>query len=87
MNNGIDSPEIRGSSKCEKERALRAKKLVRDTLSNAKVINLKRIKRGKYFRIVADVEYDRGDLGAMLIKMGLARKYDGAKKSKKGWCE
>ena len=39
------------------------------------------MQRGKYFRILADVEVDGVDLGTLLVKEGLAKVYDGGKKS------
>lgn len=52
---GVDTPEIRTRNKCEKEKAYRAKKIVEDLLKQAKTIELVGVKRGKYFRIVADI--------------------------------
>jgi micrococcal nuclease len=56
--------------------------LVNSLLKNAKVIELKNMKRGKYFRIVADVYYDGKNLAEILIKNKLAVKYDGGTKTK-----
>jgi endonuclease YncB( thermonuclease family) len=63
--NGIDTPEIRG--KCEKEKydAQQAKEMVADILKDAKVVTLKNMQRGKYFRIAADVMIDGEDLGEL----------------------
>ena len=47
-------------------------------------IVLKNPKRGKYFRIVADVEINGMDLGKLLIWMGYAKAYDG-KSSRPDW--
>ena len=55
---GVDTPEIRTKNKCEKEKARNAKKLVANLFKHAKRIDLENIKRGKYFRIVADVIID-----------------------------
>ena len=54
--NGIDTSEIRG--KCDKEKydAEQAKGMVEEFLKDAERIDLKNMERGKYFRIVADVE-------------------------------
>ena len=82
--NGVDTPEIRTKSKCEKTKARTARKLVGNLLKNAKRIDLKNIKRGKYFRIAADIEYDGKNLASILIKNKLAYEYYGGKK-KKGW--
>lgn len=38
------------------------------------------MKRGKYFRIVADVIVDDENLGDILVKSGFAKYYDGGKK-------
>ncbi len=73
--NGIDCPEMRDSNKEMRKRAERAKKFTEDKLEKAKVIKLKNMKRGRYFRIVADVEVDKKDLGKMLVKEGLAERY------------
>ena len=84
--NGIDTPEIKG--KCEKEKydAKQARDLVADILRDAEKITLKNMKRGKYFRIAADVIIDGENLADMLIQAGMAIRYDGGKKTHK-WCE
>ena len=79
--NGIDTPEMRGSPPEIKALANLAKAIVYDRLTTAETVILKNIKRGKYFRVVADVEYDGKDLAEELIKAGLAKKYDGGTKS------
>jgi micrococcal nuclease len=81
--NGIDTPEIRG--KCEKEKydAQQAKEMVADILKDAKVVTLKNMQRGKYFRIAADVMIDGEDLGELLVEAGMAIRYDGCKKTHK----
>jgi len=83
--NGIDTPEMRG--KCPKEKALarEAKQFTVAVLRNAKKIELKNMKRGKYFRIVADVYADGKNLGTMLIMNNLAVPYSGGHKAK-DWC-
>jgi micrococcal nuclease len=84
--NGIDTPEIRG--KCEKEKydAKQAKEIVSNILKNAEHITLKNMKRGKYFRIAADVVVDGENLADVLIDAGMAVRYDGGKKTH-NWCE
>lgn len=84
--NGIDTPERRG--KCTKEKALakKAKQLTVSILRSSKVIELRNIKRGKYFRIIADVYADGKSLADMLIKNDLAVYYDGGTKTK-DWCK
>lgn len=84
--NGIDTPEIKGE--CEKEKVLAriGKKLVANLFKGAQEINLKNMKRGKYFRIVADVIVDGRSVAAALIKNKLAVPYDGGTKTK-DWCK
>lgn len=83
---GVDTPEIRGKCKVEKEIALRARTFSRDQLTNAKVIELRNMQRGKYFRILADVCLDGVSLGRELIRTGLAVEYQG-RGQKRDWCE
>lgn len=81
---GIDAPEIRGKCKNEKELARKAKKVTVEILRNAKIIELHNMKRGKYFRILAQVIVDGKNLGQLLIKSGHARSYSGG--ARLGWC-
>lgn len=80
--NGIDTPEMRDKRPAIRELASQAKMFAVGKLRTAKRIELRNIKRGKYFRIVADVYVDGESLADMLIKAGLAKPYDGGKKSK-----
>jgi micrococcal nuclease len=82
---GLDTPEIHGKCKEEKELAQKAKKYVVDQISNDPMI-LKNIHYGKYAgRILADVELKNGhDLAQLLIRKGLGRQYLGGKR--KSWC-
>ena len=82
--NGIDTPELRGKCDKEKQLARKAKQFTVEHLRSAKSITLKNIKRGKYFRLIADVYIDGVSLGEQLIKQGHAVKYIG--KTKKQWC-
>ena len=84
--NGVDTPEIRSKDPCEKKKAKEARDYVKSRLKNAKYIDLRNIKRGKYFRIVADVVVNNRYISHELLKMGLAVPYDGGKKSKVNWC-
>jgi len=83
--NGIDTPEIKAH--CEKEKILAraAKKVVVALLRNAHKIELRNIKRGKYFRLIADVYVDGKPVSNELIKNNLAIPYCGG--HKKDWCE
>jgi endonuclease YncB( thermonuclease family) len=82
--NGVDTPEIRGKCKYEKDLAVKARDFVRNKLANAKEIKLTKLQRGKYFRVVADVMVDGVSLEQELLENKLAYKYTGGKKS--SWC-
>lgn len=56
--NGIDTPELRGKCEVEKQLARKAKQFTVERLRATKSIVLKNIKRGKYFRLIADVYID-----------------------------
>ncbi|MCI5212638.1 MAG: hypothetical protein D3910_28480, partial [Candidatus Electrothrix sp. ATG2] len=51
----------------------------------ARKIKLKNVRRGKYFRIVADVQAGKQNVADVLIKKGLAVRYDGGTKGF-NWC-
>lgn len=84
---GIDTPEMRSKNPCEKEKALKAKAFVFETLSKAKNISLVACTRGKYFRLVCEVKADGRSIGADLIEAGLAVSYNGGSKKIIDWCE
>jgi endonuclease YncB( thermonuclease family) len=84
---GIDSPEIKGRAPCEKETARNGQRLVENLLKNAHSIELKKIQRDKYFRILAEVWVDGKELGALLLKNRLAVEYSGGTKRSLNWCE
>lgn len=89
--NGVDTPELRSSCPTleskQREKALgrQAKQFTVSMLRTGKVLELRNLKRGKYFRIVADVFVDDVSLSGALIKSGLGHPYDGGKKT--GWCD
>jgi endonuclease YncB( thermonuclease family) len=82
---GIDTPEMR--AKCSKEKLLAraAKKLTISLLRAAEHIELRNIKRGKYFRILADVYVDGVSVADELLKGGYAVRYNGG--TKIDWCK
>jgi len=80
---GIDTPEIKGKTKHEKELALKAKTVTLCCLKNAKVIELRNMRRDKYFRILAEVYVDGKSLKDILITEKLGREYYG--KTKENW--
>lgn len=72
---GINCLETRGSHDSAYEaKAGEAKAFARKALEDATVISLKNIRRGSFFRVIADVEVDGSDLGQMLLDGGLAIK-------------
>ena len=83
---GIDTPEMRGKCQKEKDLARKAKQFTVAQLREADKIELHNMKRGKYFRIVADVFVDGNNLAQMLIDNDLAVIYDGGHKAK-DWCQ
>ena len=80
--NGIDTPEMRDPRPEIRELARQAKMFTVGKLRAAKKIELRNIKRGKYFRIIADVYVDGFSLARMLLNAGLAKSYHGGKKPK-----
>ena len=82
---GVDTPELRAKCSQEKLGAIEARDYVRQLMADADVIELERINRGKYFRVVADVIVDGENLADLLIQAELGRPYDGG--SRQGWCD
>lgn len=74
---GIDTPEKRGTTGYIKELAEKARKFTEHKLRHAKKIELKNMRRGKYFRILADVFVDGENLAKELIRVGLGKEYGG----------
>ena len=84
---GVDTPELRGRCKLEKQRARLAKQFaVAQLRSGQKIVLVPNPKRryDRYQRLLANVLIDGTDLGAALIAEGLGRPYSGEKR--KGWC-
>lgn len=81
---GIDTPEMRGKCKREIELARMAKKKTALMIRSAKTIELRQMRRDKYFRIDAEVFADGRSIGQALISAGLAVPYHGDKKAT--WC-
>ena len=86
----IDTPEIRckksySDEECKRLKALArtARRLTENLLKRAKIVELRNIERGKYFRILADVYVDDKNLAEILLKNKLAVLYDGGRK--KDW--
>ena len=76
---GIDTPEIKGHSKAEKEAATKARDAL-DKKIAGKIVDLKNISIEKYGRVLANVHLDGEDISEWLIKNHFAVKYDGGTK-------
>jgi endonuclease YncB( thermonuclease family) len=81
---GIDTPEIQGMCKEEKDLAKKAQALTQRLMVQAVKIELAEPRRDKYFRILAKVMADGQEVAQELVKAGFAVPYDGGKK--KDWC-
>ena len=79
---GIDTPEIRGTRGQLKELAIEARETAKSKLLLADVIELRNMRRGKYFRIIAEVYVDGNRLADLLIESGLAKAYYGGTRPK-----
>jgi len=77
--NGIDTPEIKGKTKDEKECAIMARDALTQITLN-KTVELKNVQTEKYGRILADVHCDGINLNEWMISQRFAVKYDGATK-------
>jgi micrococcal nuclease len=77
---GIDTPEMKDHSPTVRALAYRAKALAVTILTKANRVELRDIRRDKYFRLLAVVYCDSVSLADTLINSGLARPYDGGKK-------
>jgi len=80
----VDAPEIRGDCQAEKDAARKARAALRDLLATGPV-DVCPIEWEKYGRILATVWAGQIDVGEELVRLGLARPYDGRTRS--SWCE
>lgn len=78
---GIDTPEIHSLDPSLRARAEKAKAFTEAALQRGTHILLKDMRRGKYFRIVADVLIDGENLADKLLSEGLALPYTGGTKA------
>ena len=82
----IDAPEIHGECAYETGLADKAKIRLSEILPNGTKVALSKIKDDKYLgRIDALVNFNGADVGEIMMKEKLARKYDGGKRA--SWCE
>ena len=83
----VETPEIRAKCTQEKLLARKAKQFTVNFIRESKSLELRNMKKDKYFRIVADLYNEKnGSLGNELIDNKLAVPYHGGKKSK-DWCK
>lgn len=75
---GCDTPELHDKHPEKRARAQQAKSFV-TTLLQGKKVRLKDVKRGKYFRLIADVIIQQISLSTLLIDEGYAKPYSGGK--------
>ena len=73
----IDTPEIKGTVGDTQKLAQKAKLVASGMLRSGKPIVLVNIKRGKYFRVIADVVVGGENLSELLFEEGLAQHYEG----------
>lgn len=82
---GIDTPEIHGACEYERKMAAAAREKLAEMIPPGTTVELTNVRDDKYLgRIDANVADGRGDVGARMIRAGLARKYRGGKRA--GWC-
>ena len=79
---GVDTPELRTKYKKEKQMGYEARAFVETVFNKAKIVELKNIRRGKYFRIIAEIWIDGVSLAKLLIEAGYAKEYYGGTKEK-----
>lgn len=78
---GCDTPELRDRRPEVRDMAQRAKALTAELAPVGSRIWLHDIRRDKYFRLLARVRTDSGDIGEALLRQGLAVPYNGGKKA------
>ena len=78
---GINCPEIRTKDEREKALAYEARDQLRHILEDAEVIALQSHGKGKIGRILGTLFADGKNVNDMMIDLGLARAYDGGKRS------
>jgi len=78
--NGIDTPEIKGGGKKEKDLAKMARDILYAKIMN-KIVYLKNMNSEKYGRVLADVYLDTVCINDWLIEQGLAIPYAGGTKN------
>jgi micrococcal nuclease len=81
---GIDTPEIKGACAYERRLALEARDYVTAVVRSSRTTEIRRVGIDKYGRTLAYVLVDGKDLGDEMVSRGLARKWEGRRRS---WCQ
>ena len=82
---GIDAPELKGATQCERDLAQQARTFVVDALLKAVVVRIADIKPDKFAgRVDAVVYVGDASLGDVLLLAGFAKPYTGGKRLP--WC-
>ena len=79
--NGIDSPEMRGSSETEKQHAIQSRDALKERILD-EIVELNIIGLEKYGRILADVIYHGENMNKWMVEKGYAVEYDGGTKKR-----
>jgi micrococcal nuclease len=79
--NGIDTPEIKGKTRAEKDLALIAKNALSEFIFG-KIVELRNISNEKYGRILADVYIGEIHVNEWMITNNYAVKYNGGTKER-----
>lgn len=78
--NGIDTPEIKGKTEKEKERAILARTELQTLILDKRVV-LRNVQTEKYGRLLADVYVGDLHINQHMLDTGMAVKYDGGTKT------
>jgi|GEM_PF-394532 len=82
---GVNTPEKRGASACEKAAGLRATAFTQNLLGQARRLILSGVRSDKYGgRVLGRIHADGKDLADALLAAGLAKPYHGEKRG--AWC-
>ena len=78
----IDTPELNGKCEAERRLAIRARDRLL-VLLNSEPYRIERTSKDRYGRTLGIVSNSRGSIGRQLVAEGLARKWEGRRRS---WC-
>lgn len=79
---GIDTPEIRDKNPNVKKFAFEARNFLQEKITKGKIIEIRNIQRGKYFRIIGELFIDNEDIAKLMIQKGYAVRYYGGRREK-----